>query len=146
VSLLVVGSFFPILISAIGFMLRPSVVGNPPRLREAVWMLSPLLWALLAVGYARPDPWLRGIAVGIVVSTPCWHLLLALTLGRWLLWPFHFRDLAASGVPPRQRRLLGLLAATLVLPGGGLATPLWLCARSRLGRGEWPRARSATQP
>lgn len=144
-ALVAVGSFLPILSSAIGFTLRPTMATGSPRLREIAWVLSPLVWAALAVGYSRPDLWPE-IATGIVILTPLWHFLLALTLGRWLLWPFGFRDVAARELPPWQRRLLAFLTATLVLPGGGLAAPAWIYVRQRFGPDLGRRTLTASKP
>lgn len=130
-ALLAIGSVLPVSLSAVGLMLRPVVSGDPPRLVDAIWALSPTAWGLLAWAYSRPR--LRDLAVAFVVLAPLWHAILGFTLGRWLLWPFHLRDLDDRDLPSSRRRLLALLAATAVLPGGGLAAPFWIFVRRRLG-------------
>jgi hypothetical protein len=52
-----------------------------------------------------------------------------------LLRPFSAWQALAPGRPARTRLLLGFLAATAILPLGGLAVPAWVLVRHRL----WPR-------
>ncbi|HYO15721.1 MAG TPA: hypothetical protein VE685_21190 [Thermoanaerobaculia bacterium] len=106
----------------------------------------------------RPLDALIGIALLVLLPTlvaisPAWGSLTAtlalwavlypvraFLLGRflvpWLLRPFAWEDLFASGIPIRLRVLLASLAAPAVLPLGGLAAPLQIFARHKL----WPRA------
>jgi hypothetical protein len=142
-TLIVIGSPLPIFYSAILFMLRPLTTAGRPRLREILWLGSPLVCALVAAAALRPEPWLRLLALSLLLATPVWHLLLALTLGRWLLWPWGVRDLMAPRLPSPLRRLLLVLAITVAIPGGGLAAPLWVRLRRRLGSGAPPRSAKA---
>lgn len=142
-AVLVIGTIVPVLFSALGLMLRSVVSGDSPRLADGIWALAPALWGLLAVASSRPR--LRDLAVGFVVLAPLWHAILGLTLGRWLLWPFHLRDLRDCNLPPGRRRLLALLAATVVLPFGGIAAPFWVLVRRRLGPDLGWRALATTE-
>jgi hypothetical protein len=75
-----------------------------------------------------------GLAVAAVLS-PMGSALCGLAWGRWLLSPFAIRDLLSADLRPRLRWLLAALAASAVLPLGGLAAPLWVLVRQRV----WPR-------
>jgi hypothetical protein len=76
-----------------------------------------------------------GLAVAAALS-PLGSALCGLVWGRWLLSPFGWEDLLSGGLRPGLRGLLAALAASTVLPLGGLAAPLWVLARQWV----WPRA------
>lgn len=94
------------------------------------WAEVILLGELFRIEGAGPSL-IRKMEV-LVLLAPVWSLGLFLALGRWLLRPFTFRDLARlSG---RHRAILAGVALTTALPLGGFFIPFWIYAHHRL----WP--------
>lgn len=108
---------------------------SPPRPhRTLVWILAPITLAVVGVALAAGGPMAQAMSHPLILSAglcPLAHATLAWSLGGWLLRPFTVRDLTSRSLPSRRRRALRLLAATLVLPLGGLAVPWWIFLRSR---------------
>jgi hypothetical protein len=125
---------------AFGVMLRPACQSLPGAERyldptaRLIWLLAPTALGAAGVVLATGGKMAQAMSDLVTYSaalTPLAHPILALTLGGWLLRPFTFRDLALRSLPSRRRWTLRLLAATLVLPLGGLAIPWWIFLRSR---------------
>lgn len=125
---------------AFGVILRPACQGLPGAERcldptaRLVWILAPITLAVVGVALAAGGTMAQALSNLLVLSgglCPLAHATLAWSLGGWLLRPFTVRDLTSRSLPSRRRRALRLLAATLVLPLGGLAVPWWIFLRSR---------------
>lgn len=125
---------------AFGVILRPACQGLPGAERcldpaaRLVWILAPITLAVVGVALAAGGTMAQAMSNLLVLSgglCPLAHATLAWSLGGWLLRPFTVRDLTSRSLPSRRRRALRLLAATLVLPLGGLAVPWWIFLRSR---------------
>lgn len=113
-----------------------------------MWLLFFVLLAFLAMGFVRPKtpepsvpalpPELHMELSGLFVP----YLALLEPIGSflllgWFLRPIRPRDLMGSALPLRLRRRFRFLAATELMPLGGLAVPLWIYLRPRW----WPRDR-----
>jgi len=126
------------------------LVVNLPEEGESrqMWLLFFALLALRGMGFVRPEtpepsvpalpPELYMELSGLFVP----YLGLLAPIGSfvlldWFLRPIRPRDLVGSALPLRLRRRFRLLAATELMPLGGLAVPLWIYLRPRW----WPRER-----
>lgn len=100
-----------------------------------LWTGILLATALVGTALALDDPLahaLEKVVVVLAFLSPLWHAVLAVRFVGSLLHPF---DVRSPRVYPRPiRRTLGVLAATLALPLGGLAVPYWIYVRRR----HWP--------
>lgn len=63
-----------------------------------------------------------------------WEVLPSLIRLPWLLRPYRIRDLASPSLPLGRKAVLAFLTFTALIPGGGLAVPLWILWRDRLDR------------
>lgn len=128
--------------SAVGILSRAIYLDLPATERvldptfRLVWIFGPLGLAAAGVVLVAGGAPAEGVASGLRLAaslSPISHAVLAFTLGRWLLRPLTLRDLVSRELSPGRRWVLGLLAATLALPLGGLAVPGWIGLRGRLG-------------
>ncbi len=109
----------------------------------AKWSLAFLALALsgLPIGLnERLGGWPGRILGAAALLTPVWSLLLFRRFGHWLARPFLWRDLSDLQLSSRVRTALVFLKWTAILPGGGLAIPVWITLRSFLDR-EFRQAR-----
>ncbi len=99
------------------------------------WLLSFLLLGLCGVPVAlneRLQGWPARVLVGAVLLTPLWSLLLYRRFGTWLPRPLTWHDIRNRQLSGRCRAVLMFLRITAMVPGGGLAIPLWVALREVL--------------
>lgn len=114
------------------------VLTRSPAPSEKAVLLWLLLWTeLIALSgflmFEPESPLARALEMALALA-PVWSLGLFLALGRWLLRPFTFRDLADRRLPRSDRAILAGVTLTAAIPLGGLAIPFWIYAHHRL----WP--------
>jgi hypothetical protein len=98
---------------------------------------APAYWTGLLVG-ATALAWFLGSGApfywwiaGLILSGVLGGSVLVWHDGASLVHPLHFSDLTRPGLPWRARVWLVVLPLTLVIPGGGLAVPVWVWMRLR---------------
>ncbi len=121
----------------VAFVLRILLPGGE-RIRQPFHGLLGLV-GFLAVGMAgqsgaSDEAYAQGLmswVTALALTVPLWHVLIGRFFLDWLLRPHEASDLRRGKLANGVRRTLQFLTATLVLPLGGLAIPLWIYVRHR---------------
>ncbi len=134
------------MICGIRMVLFPVLKGGS---REASETYPTILWAIFFMamifvgGLLMQGPEAAELCLDLVLlgawSSPIWQLALGVWFLGWILHPLRPADLRSADLPSEVRDPLVFLAATAIAPWGGLAIPLWILLRHRLG----PRMKAA---